>query len=170
MTAMHYSVIEKQKGPLLLPSSLFLNFYAWIARINTVRTAGAAGQNFSRGVLIINTWVCSQLWECHGPLTVRECAWNLCSTLRWCSFMTRGMRVRVCSPSRRQGGLVFNAKPYLPLNVNMKNMSGVFESFRNCTFGRLGVDFTMFKWKHKYKIQKGVNTSEGRCHSCQNQI
>lgn len=76
----------------------------------------------------------------------------------------------VCSPSRCHGDFVFNAKPYLPLNVNMKNMSNVFESFRNCTFGRLGVDFTMFKWKHKYKIQKGVNTSEGRCHSCQNQI
>lgn len=48
-------------------------------------------------------------------------------------------------------------------------MSGVFESFMNCTFGRLGVDFTMFKWKNKYVIQKGVNTIEERCHSCQNQ-
>lgn len=120
---------------------------------STVRKAGAAELNFSRGVLIINTWGALSC-EQHGPLTVQEGAWNLCSTLCWCSFKTRWMRVHACalalSLSRR---LSLNAKPYLPLNAEMWTWriwavclnllgithSGGLESISQCSSGNINM-------------------------------
>lgn len=153
--------ITKTKGPT--PASTLPVFYAWIAWINTVRKAEAAELNFSRGALIINTWVC----------------WAVSATAHWHSRSVLEMYAWQCADaaSRRDecGCACVSAHSCCHSNLVLTQnhiylwmWKCVFKSFRNCIFWRLGVNFTMIKWK-KDKIQ-GVNTREGWCHSCRNQI